>query len=467
MYHVKVLQSLLIEPGRNVLRLKRNILSKTVLGTMFETAWRVVLATAISGLGVYATAGQPVEKTTTARHRPVPRATVAPRAITSKTAIPDLAEQRLLEVYRLAANAKSREALEKVRSLVQDYPNFQLAQLVYGDMLSARIRPVDAVGDLPVDLQKQASPALASLRDESRLRVSAARDRPRAGAIPEQFLALSPNIRHVIAVDGAKSRLYLFENRQTGLLLIADFYTSIGKSGLEKSVEGDSRTPLGVYFITSTLDPKSLGDFYGAGALPINYPNVLDRKRGKTGTGIWLHGTPSTRFSRPPLDTNGCVVLANPDLIRIMQTVGITNGTPVVIATQLKWVTPESIRPAGKTFDEVLETWKSAKGSGNLDQLLGSYSSDFESYSRTLTDWRGVLKSEVDKLHGRKLQLKNVSVLRWTDTTETMIVTFDQTADDAPFGSTTRQYWSRQNGQWKIFFEGSTSRPQGRHSKSS
>ena len=260
--------------------------------------------------------------------------------------------------------------MEKVRSLVRDYPNFQLAQLVYGDMLSARIRPVGAVGDLPVNLQKEAAPALASLRDESRLRMSAVKDRPRAGAIPEQFLALSPNTRHVIAVDGAKSRLYLFENRQTGLRLVADFYTSIGKSGLEKSEEGDSRTPLGVYFITSTRNPKSLSDFYGAGALPINYPNVLDRKRVKTGTGIWLHGTPSTRFFRPPLDTNGCVVLANPDLMRIMQTVGTTNGTPVVIATQLKWVTPESIRPAGKTLDEVLETWRNAKASGNLDQLL-------------------------------------------------------------------------------------------------
>ena len=467
MHQGKVLRSLSSELAGKVLLLKRKALSNVVLEALFEAACRVVLVTATSGLVGYATAGQPIEKTTKVRHHTVPRTALGSRAITSKTAIPDLAEQRLLEVYQLAANANSREALEKVRSLVRDYPNFQLAQLVYGDMLSARIRPVGAVGDLPVSLQKEAAPALASLRDESRLRVSAVKDRPRAGAIPEQFLALSPNTRHVIAVDGAKSRLYLFENRQTGLRLVADFYTSIGKSGLEKSKEGDSRTPLGVYFITSTRDPKSLSDFYGAGALPINYPNVLDRKRGKTGTGIWLHGTPSTRFSRPPLDTNGCVVLANPDLMRIMQTVGTTNGTPVVIATQLKWVTPESIRPAGKTFDEVLETWRNAKASGNLDQLLGSYSPDFESYSRTLTDWRGVMKGEVDRLHGRKLQLKNVSILRWTDTTDTMIVTFDQTADDAPFGSTTRQYWSRQTGQWKIFFEGPTSRPQARNSKSS
>ena len=464
MHHVKVSRNLPTKLGRNVFPLKPDVLSKTMLGPLSKAGCRIVLATAISGMVVCATAGQPAEKTT-GRHRLEPRAAVMHRTATPKSSIPDLAEQRLLEVYRLAANGKSREALEKVQSLVHDYPHFQLAQLVYGDMLSARIRPVGVLGDLPVDLQTQAAPALANLRDESRLRVGAAKDRPRAGAVPEQFLALSPTVRHVIAVDGAKSRLYLLENGPSGLQLVADFYTSIGKSGLEKNAEGDSRTPLGVYFITRTLDTRTLGDFYGAGALPINYPNVLDRKRGKTGTGIWLHGTPPTRFSRPPLDTNGCVVMANPDLMRIMQIVGSTNGTPVVIATHLKWVSPESIRPAEKTFDEVLEGWKSAKSTGNLDRLLGNYSPDFDSYSRTLTDWRGVLNGEIDKLHGRKIQLKNVSILRWTDTTDTMIVTFDQTANDVPFGLTTRQYWSRQNGQWKIFFEGSTSRPSGRNSK--
>ena len=464
MHHVKVLRNLPIEQGSNVFPPTPDALSKPVLEAVFRAGCRVAMAMAISSVIICATAAQPTEKATV-WHRAGPRAAVLPQANTAGVAVPDLAEQRLLKVYQLAANGKSREALEKVGSLVQDYPNFQLAQLVYGDMLSARSRPVAVLGDPPVNLQTQAVPALASLRDESRLRVSASKDRLQAGVVPEQFLTLSPTVRHVIAVDGAKSRLYLLENEPSGLRLIADFYMSIGKSGLEKNVEGDSRTPLGVYFITRTLDTRTLGDFYGVGALPINYPNVLDRKRGKTGTGIWLHGTPSTRFSRPPLDTNGCVVVANPDLMRIMQTVGTTNGTPVVIATHLKWVTPESIRPAGKTFDEVLESWKSAKSDGNLDRLLGSYSADFDSYSRTLANWRDVLNGEINKLHGRKLQLKNVSILRWTDTTETMIVTFDQTANDVPFGPTTRQYWSRQNGQWKIFFEGPTSRPVGRNPK--
>lgn len=44
-----------------------------------------------------------------------------------------VAEARLIEVYRLTGHGKTREALARAESLVRDYPNFQLAQLVYGD----------------------------------------------------------------------------------------------------------------------------------------------------------------------------------------------------------------------------------------------------------------------------------------------------------------------------------------------
>ena len=101
-------------------------------------------------------------------------------------------------------------------------------------------------------------------------------------------------------MDASRSRLYLFENTGSELKLVGDYYLSVGKLGTEKSVEGDMRTPLGVYYVTSNLDPRTLKDFYGSGALPINYPNPYDMQRGKTGGGIWLHGTPPGQFSRPP-----------------------------------------------------------------------------------------------------------------------------------------------------------------------
>jgi murein L,D-transpeptidase YafK len=235
--------------------------------------------------------------------------------------------------------------------------------------------------------------------------------------------------------------------------LLGDFYISVGKAGTAKTAEGDQRTPLGVYYITSNLDKKSLKEFYGAGALPISYPNILDAKRGKTGGGIWLHGTPPNQFSRPPLATDGCVVMANPDLDQIIRTVEV-RSTPVVIASQLQWVEPRNIRAEGKPFEDALHAWRNAKTAGNVDQILSFYTPDFNSNGKTLAEWTPVLKTELSKVQGRTIELKDVSYLRWTDSADTMVVTFGEVAEGTKTGLTKRQYWMRQGNQWKIFFEG-------------
>jgi L,D-transpeptidase YnhG len=364
-----------------------------------------------------------------------------------------VAEARLIEVYKLIGQARNREALAKADHLVGEFPHFQLAQLVYGDLLAAKIRTIKTFGDVPESIVAGSGAALAELREESQQRVRALRERPAAGTVPSQFSELSQKTKHAIAVDASRSRLYLFENTASGLKLVADYYISVGKAGTAKTAEGDQRTPLGVYFITSNLDPKSLKDFYGSGALPINYPNILDSKRGKTGGGIWLHGTPPNQFSRAPQATDGCVVLANPDLQHIIRTVEVRT-TPVVIAKQLKWVAPQNARAESKPFEDALLGWRNAKTSGNLQQILTYYTPDFNSNGKTLAQWAPVLKTEIDQTQGRTIQLKDVSYLRWTDVADTMVVTFGEVADGARVGWTKRQYWIRQEKQWKIFFEG-------------
>ena len=403
------------------------------------------------------------------------------------------AEKRLLQIYRLAGEGRAREALPLAERLVKDHPNFQLAQLALGDLLAAKVRPLSTVGDvtgpppataMPMGakpgvvpgmrlasaaptapaapppatlaaLPPTATDALADLRNESRLRVDAAlRTRPPEGAVPAQFLELSTRSRHAIAMDTSRSRLYLFENTDKGMVLVADYYASVGKSGIDKLIEGDQRTPLGVYHITSRLDPATLKDFYGSGALPINYPNPLDVSRGKTGSGIWLHGTPPDQFSRAPLATDGCLALANPDLQRILQTVE-PRSTPVVIAKQLQWVKPQALQGERQSFHQVLEAWRQAKSQGDMQRLLGFYAPEFQSYRNvTLADWSQTLQSEAKTLRGRSVSLKDKTLLRWTDTADTMVVTFGEIPDGARTGTVKRQYWTRKGQQWQIFFEG-------------
>ena len=401
---------------------------------------------------------QPAHGKVTVRHEnnkfpnaPVP---VVAKQLVGPHELPDgQIEARLIEIYRLIGQASSREALRKAEALVRDHPNFQLAQLVYGDLLAGQTRPLRTLGDVPDTTAKAGALQLAELRQESQLRIKALRERPPPGTIPSQFLSLSPRNRHAIAVDASRSRLYMFENTATGLKLVADYYVSVGKLGTEKSLEGDQRTPLGVYFITSNLNRKSLKEFYGSGALPINYPNQLDIRRGKTGGGIWLHGTPPTQYSRAPLSTDGCVAIANPDLLRIIKTVEI-RSTPVVIARSLNWVPPASLTADTESFETALEGWSKAKSGGNIEQITQWYSADFNALGKTLADWKPTLTAEVKQQAGRGIELKDVSYLRWTDSSDTMVVTFSELIKGTRTGRTKRQYWSRDGSRWTIFFEG-------------
>jgi len=364
------------------------------------------------------------------------------------------AEARLIAIYQLIGQSKASEALPLAETLVKDFPTFALAQLVYADLLMAKTGPIQQFGSVPLAQLQAGADTLEKLRVESTMRLKALRERPPKDAVPSQLLLLSDRNKHAIAVDASRSRLYLFENQPSGPRLVADYYISVGKLGLEKKTEGDLKTPNGVYFITSQLDPKSLKDFYGVGALPINYPNVLDLKRGKTGSGIWLHGTPPGQFSRPPLDSDGCVVLANPDLNHIIKTVEI-RSTPVVIANQLQWVSAQTVKHQSEQFENQLKAWLRAKSKANLKELSTFYAEDFGLNNPSATDWRLALpQTDTKTIHG--FEIKDLNLLHWVDSEETMVATFGEVAKGQRTGVTKRQYWRRtaNSGEWKIFYEG-------------
>lgn len=370
-----------------------------------------------------------------------------------QAATSDDAEAQLVDIYRLIGQSRITQAIHKAESLVSRHPNFQLAQLVYGDLLAISAGSRAAIGDGPSRFFGDASAEpLAALREEARLRMRAALHPPQPGTVPSQFLQLAPSTRHAIAVDTSNARLYLFENTGSGLKLVADYYASIGKQGVGKAVEGDKRTPLGVYHITSNLDVRSLSSFYGSGGLVINYPNAFDVHRGKTGGGIWLHGTPAAQFARAPKTTDGCVVLANSDLQRILGAVEI-GSTPVVIAASLQWVTPDSLSPRKRDFAQVLENWRRTKSQGDLGRLQEFYSKDFTAGSKGVADWRRRVAREVEKARGRDIQLKEVSNLQWMDGADTMVVSFGEVVKGQRHGTVKRQHWIRQGEGWKILSE--------------
>ena len=383
----------------------------------------------------------------------VSHASLQPDASTHAPQPAMAAEARLLDIYRLIGRGQGRQALERAETLVRDVPNFQLAQLVYGDLLLAQTRALPSMGQAPNDIAAKAPQRLDQLRQEAERRLNALRERPPEGTLPSQFITLPPTTRHAIAVDASRSRLYLFENGPKGLHLVADHYASIGKLGSDKRLEGDQRTPLGVYFITSRLEGRQLTDFYGVGALTLNYPNEYDRRLGRTGSGIWLHGVPADSYARSPQSTDGCVVLANPELQSIIERVQLRN-TPVVIARSLQWVPPAVKEPERRSLSNLLEGWRTARASGDINRLMTFYSTQFSNGGKDLGQWRQMIERDVQQVRGRELHLKDVSILGWRDQSDVLVITFGEVAEGQRTGAVKRQYWGKEGGLWKIFYEG-------------
>ena len=369
------------------------------------------------------------------------------------------AESRLIAIYKLIGAGQARDALPLAAQLTKSFPNFQLGHLVYGDLLNMQIKPTGKIGELPATLNKAPNQtALAELREESAQRVKGLQDRPTPGTFPSQILGLTARNKHVIAVDASKSRLYVLENSEAGLKLVMDTYISVGKEGIGKYLQGDLKTPLGVYYLTSPIDPKLLAPLYGGGALPINYPNPFDQRLGKSGHGIWLHGTMPERYSRPVKATDGCVVMANPDLQKLMALVAVKT-TPVIIASKLQWVKPEQLTNERNRFETSLNSWREAKNSGNADRLYDFYVSDFNAYGKTLAAWWPSVQQEIALAKQAPFQWQEVTLLTWRPeasekANNIMIVTYDEKLPKRKQAITKRQYWLQVGNQWKIFFEG-------------
>ena len=130
----------------------------------------------------------------------------------------------------------------------------------------------------------------------------------------------------LIAVDKKAQTLFLFE-RHSPLRLAKKYICTTGQSEGDKLVEGDLKTPEGVYFVIQRIASGLDFEKYGTEAYTLNYPNPVDRLRRKTGYGIWIHGrgVPIT-----PNLTEGCVSLNNPDIAVLGK--DLSPGTPVALA---------------------------------------------------------------------------------------------------------------------------------------
>jgi len=360
---------------------------------------------------------------------------------------PDADLQRVFEAIE---NNALDTALARTEALLKVYPNFKLANLIKGDLLLARGRPITSFGNVPGE-----SAQVEDLREEAIARLQAYRHKPNAAYVPRYLMQMGPEQKYAVVVDTRRARLYVYRNDHGTPRFVADFYASHGKAGADKTHEGDMKTPVGVYHVVSQIDGGKLPDLYGDGAFPLNYPNEWDKRAGRTGYGIWLHGVPSDTYSRPPRTSEGCVVLANQDFNSLSAYVQV-GLTPVIISNEIEWLSLDDWQSERSSLNAAIESWRKDWESRNVDRYLSHYARSFNSDESDRQQWQARKRTVGKSKTWIEVGIERMSMLRSPGRDGVVEVTFEQDYKSNNYADTSRkrQYWIKEDGQWRIAYEG-------------
>ena len=372
-------------------------------------------------------------------------------------------EASLLKALLLFQNGRLNSAIKELQDLTRRVPKFQLAHLILGDLLLARFDQVDSIGASSL-LRKISSGdqinRIEQLRREARARLTGYLSLSNDVEVPQALLSLSRDTEYALIIDKSKNRLYVYRNFGPGLPpeLVDDFYIVLGKKTGDKYREGDLRTPNGVYFVTSYLPDEKLPPLYGSGAFPVNYPNELDRRLRKTGNGIWLHGTDKSLYSRPPLDSEGCVVLTNEEFSRIARYIEI-GRTPMVIGEEVQWSAGRDWLDMNIEIQATLERWRQSWENIDLENYLNMYDVGFWARGHDFESWQSYKKQVFAGKTYQKIDLSDISLLgypRVADSRPMVVANFRQNYRSNNYNGEMKKrlYMVKETGAWKVLYEG-------------
>lgn len=274
--------------------------------------------------------------------------------------------------------------------------------------------------------------------------------------VPAGLILENQNLPYIFWVELRAGSLHLLERTKEGnYLKRVSTSISIGKEGFGKQVEGDRKTPVGIYQITSFLKDEQLDDYYGIGAYPLNYPNIWDRLSGRTGHGIWFHGLPKGTETRPLLDSEGCVITDNLTLQKFADFIE-TGESLFVLSESLDWLEPGTMQPSADIL-EAIESWRADWQNNNISEYLANYHLNFTDSRRNLKQWK-TYKTRVNGLKTYiRIFLSKMSVIAYPGEENLVAMRFYQHYESSNFNWRGWKHllWRRDDaGVWRILYEG-------------
>lgn len=364
-------------------------------------------------------------------------------------------ERALIAVIDAIEQQDLALGLQRIDAHLKIFPKSREGHLLRADILQAMAGEITGFGQHELVAPKK----LAGFKHQFNNRLKhIARDANSVHSLMPSNLIVLGEHKHVIVADMNNGRLYLYQNKNGKPQLIRDYYLTIGAAGFGKEVEGDNRTPVGVYEINRHIEGRALPDLYGKGAFPVNYPNRYDRYLKRTGYGIWLHGTPSSTYARSPWASEGCFVLSNDDLLDIGQYISVAERTPVILSDQIEWLDDAQFEERKSVYMAIIEQWKNDWERLDVSAYLSHYSKEnFNFGSDQYLSW-AKRKHAVNKAKTFvQLDLDVQSLFLYPGDKDMFVVKYKQRylSNNYSGEADKEQYWQRNSdGQWQIIYEG-------------
>ncbi len=267
------------------------------------------------------------------------------------------------------------------------------------------------------------------------------------GPVPDSLLHFSlKSPQYVLLVEKSTQKAYLYQSNNVGHP-IKVYSISTGENKGPKSENGDKRTPEGVYFITNSFKEKDLSPTYGAGAFPIDYPSPRDRKLGRTGYGIWIHGTNKTL---KPWDTNGCIAFNNEDIIELSGY--LEKHTPIIITQRMNFIDKKELQRESAELKRSIMDWLEAWREARIDLYMSFYGKEFTATGKNWHQWRAYKRRLSEKYGKIDITIDNLQIF---EENGIALAKFNQAYKASGFFSVgeKRLYLQKKSPEWKIMDE--------------
>ncbi len=238
--------------------------------------------------------------------------------------------------------------------------------------------------------------------------------------LPEAIYQLDNKFtHHVLVVEKSTHKLFLYENNNNDPKLIKTYNIATGKVTGNKQYQGDRKTPEGIYRFQNFHSSKYLTDkygkeglIYGAGAFTMNYPNIIDRRNGKTGGGIWLHSAENDERVNKNLVSRGCVVAKDFDLKEISQYLDLKN-TPIIVTQNLSFIRKETWLKNKEEITKTIVDWATAWKEKDFNKYISQYSKkEFHSDSKgNYYGYKAYKKAVFSRRDNPQISFNNISIL--------------------------------------------------------